>query len=169
MVGAEFEDRVRGHAIAEWVGRVPEDVPALIAGVHGDGIARLICTSLRRGGGRSPIEVDVSAALLTEGDQECFGFTLRARAEPTADSPQEARRSSLLRSIASIEAELGTTTPTPVLLERGRRLLEQYLAQVVLDRAGGDSTRAAVLMGLAEHELEQLRAGPSSADGPAST
>jgi hypothetical protein len=75
----------------------------------------------------------------------------------------------LLRSIASIEAELGTTTPTPVLLERGRRLLEQYLAQVVLDRAGGDSTRAAVLMGLAEHELEQLRAGPSSADGPAST
>jgi transcriptional regulator PpsR len=174
MVGAASEEAVHGRPIADWVGRIPEDVPALIAGVHGHGIARLVRTSLRRAPGtigahgaiRAPsapgaIDVDVSAALLTEGDQECFGFTLRLSAEHKPAAAPDARRTSLLRSLAAIESELGSDS-APELVARGRRLLDQYLAQVALERAAGDTARAASLLGVQEDDLVRLN-GESSA------
>lgn len=168
MAGAESEERVRARPIADWIGRIPEDVPALIAGVHGHGIARLVRTSLRRGAGRGEIDVDVWAALLTEGDQECFGFTVRACAEPKLATSHDARRAQLLRALAEIEAEAeaqwGLEASAPV-LERGRRLLDQYLANVALERAAGEFTRAAAMLGVAEEELVRLTQGAAASPG----
>lgn len=156
MVRADGEAEVRGRAIGDWIGRIPEDVPALIAGVHGHGIARLVCTSLRRGGAApDALDVDVSAALLTEGDQECFGFTVRVRPETRPEAVPGGRRARLMQSLADIEAELGGVG-SPVLLERGRLLLEQYLAQSALERGGGDPARAASLLGLSAAEFERI-------------
>jgi transcriptional regulator PpsR len=163
MVDAGSEDLLRGRPIADWVGRIPEDVPALIAGVHGHGIAQLVRTSLRRSGGQRAIDVDVSAALLTEGDQECFGFTLRACVEAPTVSAGDGRRARLLQALSALEAGLGST-PRADLLERGRQLLLQHLAQTALERCAGDLARTAALIGASEHELRSLlEAGDSGA------
>ena len=154
MVGASSEDAVRGRPIGEWVGRVADDVPSLIAGVHGHGIAQLVRTSFRRAAG--VVDADVSAALLTEGDQECFGFTVRLRPESARPTAQDTRRAGLLQGLAAIEAELGRA-PAAGLLAQGRQLLDQHLAEVALERTGGDTARAAALLGLPEDELRRLR------------
>jgi transcriptional regulator PpsR len=166
MVGASSEDAVRGRPIGEWVGRVADDVPSLIAGVHGHGIAQLVRTSFRRAAG--VVDADVSAALLTEGDQECFGFTVRLRPESARPTAQDTRRAGLLQGLAAIEAELGRT-PAAGLLAQGRRLLDQHLALVALERTGGDTARAAALLGLPEGELQQLRSEAAAFQAPGAT
>jgi hypothetical protein len=101
-------------------------------------------------------DVDVSAALLTEGDQESFGFTVRVCAEPKAAGLQSARRTDLLRSLTAIEADLGTEGGAG-LLSRGRLLLHGYLAEIALERSRGDTRRAAALLGFSDDEFARLR------------
>jgi hypothetical protein len=166
MAGETGEERLHGRPIGDWIGRIADDVPALVAGVHGHGIARLVRTSLRPTG-RAAVDVDVSAALLTEGDQECFGFTVRQRADPVPSVQGDARRTHLLASLAGIESDLGGLAATAA-LERGRRLLDQYLAQIALERNGGDMARAASALGLAPAELRTLLENPNRDEQPAS-
>jgi transcriptional regulator PpsR len=166
MVGAGSEDAVRGRPIGEWVGRIADDVPSLIAGVRGHGIAQLVRTSLRRAAGL--VDADVSAALLTEGDQECFGFTVRLRAESARPTAQDRRRAGLLQGLAALEAELGRVS-APDVRAQARRLLDRHLAQVALERTDGDAARAAAMLGLPEDELQRLRSEAAGFDAPVGT
>jgi transcriptional regulator PpsR len=157
MAGAGTEERVRGRSLADWLGRIDGDLAALIAGVHGHGLAQLVRTQLRRSGDRGAIDVDVSAALLTEGEQECFGFTLR-ESGGTATPPVDERRSRLLEALASLEASLDDrTVPRGELLTQAQQLMHGHLASIALERCGGDSTRAAELLGVDIDEIEALR------------
>jgi transcriptional regulator PpsR len=164
MAGAENEDRVRARPIADWVGRIADDVPALIAGVHGHGIAQLVRTELRRGSGLPAIDVDVTAALLTEGDQECFGFTLRACAAPAA-TPGTGLGPRLAAALTALEAGIDDATPTPGLLERAQRLVQEHLARHALERFAGDAARAAASLGLSPAEFARLREATAGASG----
>jgi transcriptional regulator PpsR len=154
LVGAASEEALHGRQIGDWIGRVKDDIPALIAGVHGHGIAQLVRTSLR--GTRGELDVDVSAALLTEGDQESFGFTVRLCSEPKAPGVQGALRAHLLRSLSAIESDLGTRA-SGSMLTRGRVLLNGYLAEIALERSGGNAGQAARLLGLSEVEFARVR------------
>jgi len=165
MAGADNEDLVRARPIADWVGRIAEDVPALIAGVHGHGIAQLVRTELRRGGSLPAIDVDVTAALLTEGDQECFGFTLRACAEPAA-APDTSPGSRLAAALTALEAGFDEALPSaPGLLARAQRLVQQHLVQHALECFAGDATRAAAALGLGTAEFLRLRDATADAPG----
>lgn len=76
LVGLSDEEDVSGRALMSWVSLTDQPLAALVAKVRRDGIARDIQSWVRRDGDE-PVPVDISAALLTEGDQECIGFTLR--------------------------------------------------------------------------------------------
>ncbi len=143
------EDDVRGRPIDGWVGRIESDVAALLAGAHQHGIAHLVRSSVRRRDGRN-LDVDVTAALLVDGEQECFGFTIRnseSRTEP---------RVALAQALAALDERIGEL-PLAELLAQSKRLIEQRLMHSAMARAQGDASAAATMLGIAvEHLLQGL-------------
>ena len=65
----------KGQPLMNWLHLADQPLTALIAKVRRDGIARHIASWVEHEAGPS-VQVEVSAALLTEGDQECIGFTI---------------------------------------------------------------------------------------------
>jgi transcriptional regulator PpsR len=154
------EDEARGRAIGEWLGRIDADVATLLAGAHQHGIAHLVRSSLRpRAGGH--IDVDITATLLAEGEQECFGFTIRPCA---AKAPLPAP---WLQAMSELDAGVGRLS-LPELMARAQRLTEQRFLAEAMSRAHGDVHAAAQLLGIGVDELAQCleRAGASGRDAP---
>ena len=102
-----------------WVSLHDQPLAALVAKVRRDGIARQVESWVKHRSAQ-PTPVDISASLLTEGDQECIGFTIRpvARASMAPTFGKDAGAALLLVLRAGVEA-LGT------------RLDERALADVV--------------------------------------
>ena len=143
LVGLTAEADVNGRPLMNWLSLPDQPLGALVAKVRRDGIARRVESWVSRSGVAST-PVDVSAALLTEGDQECIGFTIRPVVRtllaPVFDADAGDALSLVLR--AGIEA-LGT------------RLDEQALAVVVRE--------AAALLGMSPERLApQPRLGASA-------
>ncbi len=135
LVGMSGEADVKGRPLMYWLSLAEQPLAALVAKVRRDGIARRI-ESWTRHGATQATQLDISAALLTEGDQECIGFTIR----PVAGSPiaptihRDAGDALALVLRAGIEA-LGT------------RLDERALAAVIRE--------AAARLGLSTEYLSQ--------------
>jgi transcriptional regulator PpsR len=146
LIGVNGEADVKGRPLMNWLNLADQPLAALVAKVRRDGIARRIESWVRHGAAQAT-QVDISAALLTEGDQECIGFTIRPVARsavpPALDAEAGDALSRLLR--AGIEA-------------LGAQLDEQALAAVVRD--------AAALLGMSANDLSQrARMGaPAPAD-----
>jgi DNA-binding NtrC family response regulator len=135
-------------------------VATLLAGAHQHGIAHLVRSSLRRRDGL-PIDVDITATLLAEGEQECFGFTIRPCA---AKAPLPA---AWLQAMAELDASVGQRS-LPKLLASSQRLSEQRFVAEAMLRAQGDAHAAAQLLGIGIDELAQCleRAGAPGPDSP---
>ena len=135
LVGMGSESDLKGRPLMSWLSLQDPPLAALVARVRRDGIARRIESWVKHGSAK-PTPVDISAALLTEGDQECIGFTIRpvARASlaPTFDDDAGDALSLVLR--AGIEA-------------LGSRMDEQALAEVLRE--------AAALLGMSPERLAQ--------------
>ena len=130
-------------------------------GAHG--IAHLVRSSVRRSDG-ARIDVDVTGALLAEGEQECFGFTLRecgARAEP---------RDAWAQALATLDDSVGQV-PLAQLMAQSKRLIEQRFLSTALARTHGDKAAAAAMLGIALEQLLQTleREAPVQADTAASS
>ena len=157
LVQASDETTVRGRPIADWLGEAANDVPALLAGVHERGIARLSGAAVRSGA--EVTELQVSAALLADGDQACFGFTMRpdASARP---APAPGVGAELAQAITELAAGIGCETLDQLLLQ-AQRLTQRHLAQAALARSDGDAVAAAALLGTTPAELASMQAAPT--------
>lgn len=149
LVQAHDEAQVKGQPLMNWLSLVDEPLAALVAKVRRDGIARQVEAWVKRApASTSTTPIGISAALLTEGDQECIGFTLRpgvhAARPPGLD---DAAAAALLRVLrAGVEA-------------LGSRLPEHDLSTVVRDAAG--------LLGLsAEDCARRLRQSADTSTAP---
>lgn len=152
LAGTRTEDELRGRPLGDWLGRIDTDVAALLAGAHEHGIAHLVRSSLRRAGA-DPVDVDVTAAMLTEGEQECFGFTLRGL------EPQRAARAAWEQALRTLDESVGML-PLDELMTRSRTLLEQRFMAAALARTHGNAEAAASLLGIpVEKLLKALDAG----------
>lgn len=162
LLGGLGDEQTRGHALGEWLGRVNTDVSAVIAGAHQHGLAQLVRSSLRRSG-TTPIEVDVTVALLAEGEQECFGFTIRPCSAKT-EAP-----TGWVEAIAQLDDPQGPLSLAQRLAE-SRRLVEQRFAAEALALTQGDVDAAAALLNIAVAELLQAQSGSAaSVDSTAAT
>jgi transcriptional regulator PpsR len=85
LAGLGSEAQASGQPLMSWLGLADRPLAALVAKVRRDGIARHVESWVKRGAAPA-LAVEVSAALLTEGDQECIGFTVR-RSAPGATAP----------------------------------------------------------------------------------
>ena len=132
--------------------------------VRRDGIARRIESWAKPA--RSPAtRVEISAALLTEGDQECIGFTIH---RVSGEAPRQGDLADVLRAgIEQIALQLGTT-PLPDMLRQATALAERHFMQAAMQRAGGDVGAAASQLGIGRTSLvrRQRIADGASPSGP---
>ena len=145
LVHTASEDEVRGRAIGDWVGRIEADVAALLAGAHAHGIAHLVRSSLRRHDGVA-IDVDITGAMLAEGEQECFGFTIRP-CETRGDA-----NAAWLKSLLVLEERVGVLT-LPELMTQAQQMVEQRFVSLAMARTHGDVPAAAGVLGIAVEKL----------------
>ena len=159
LVHSASEDEVRGRPFGDWLGRIDADVSALLAGAHAHGLAHLVRSSLRRHDGAA-IDVDVSAAMLAEGEQECFGFTIRP-CEPAADA-----QAAWLKLLMALDDPVGESS-LATLMAQAQRMIEQRFVALAMDRHKGDATAAAAALGIAVEQLLRSTADGDAAPGTA--
>ncbi|MEO8280046.1 MAG: transcriptional regulator PpsR [Ideonella sp.] len=130
LAGLESESQVTGQPLMSWLGMTDQPLAALVSQVRRDGIARHVDSWVKRQSGAA-VAVEVAAALLTEGDQERIGFTIRP-----SDRTEQPSSGTLLRVFrAGISA-------------MGSRLSEEELAKAIRE--------AAALLGVTPKSLELL-------------
>ena len=148
---AGSESQVTGRSLADWLGRGAHDAAAILAEVRHHGIAPRIAAVFRGAQGRS-VDVEISAALLTEGDQECLGFTIR-RVAPRA--PGALRTATeLAHALEDLAAQVGRVG-LPELMHAASRLTERHLVRSALVSCGQDRAAAAQLLGITAAALSE--------------
>lgn len=159
----DSEAQVAGRSLADWVGGSGRDLASILSEVRRHGIASQVLTSFKGGQGRA-VEVELSAALLTEGDQECLGFTIRR---------VEARLSSDLlladelgAALEQLSARVGRVD-LPDLMREATHVAERHLIKAALARSANRRAAAAELLGVSVESLELRlsRLGLTGADG----
>jgi DNA-binding NtrC family response regulator len=98
-------------------------------------------------------DVSISAALLTEGDQESIGFTIHyvaPRPLPVQDTEH------LTQALDVLVARVGSAS-LPDLLEETVRMARQHFVRAALERCGQDRAAAAALLGITADQLVQVQ------------
>jgi transcriptional regulator PpsR len=144
LVNLTHETEVKGQMLMDWLGLADRPLVTLVPQVRRDGIARRV-ESWVKPVGSVAARVEISAALLTEGDQECIGFTIRRMA---GDTPRQSDLAGALRAgIEQITLQLGAM-PLPELLREATALAERHFMQAAMQRAGDDVGAAAGVLGI---------------------
>jgi transcriptional regulator PpsR len=144
LVRMNTEAAVKGRPLMDWIGVSDDQFANLLAQVRRQGIARRFESHLLSTDARMSA-VKLSAALLTEGDQECIGFTIHQEAQPAARA--EGGNDTLALAMEQLSARVGSS-PMPELLRLAAHLLERHFISVALDRTEGDAAAAAGLLGV---------------------
>ena len=152
LVQLGSEEEVRGHSIMDWLGMADRPLATLLPQVRRDGLARKIPSWIKVA--HAPVaKVDISAALLTEGDQECIGFTIH-RVEMVRDldrSPYE-----LNLAIQQLTRQIGDM-PLPALMRKAAEMAERHFVLTALAQSDNDMTSAATSLGISHENLVLLR------------
>ncbi len=159
------EAQLTGQPLMNWLRLAGWPLAALMAKVRRDGIARHVESWVVAGGSLlEPIEI--SAALLTEGDQECIGFTMRSIGRFEVDPPAADHLlggvplHSLQAGINELALHLGEQN-LDALVRAAAALAERHFAEVALHRHAGDIASAAAMLGLATERLQRTLRAPN--------
>jgi transcriptional regulator PpsR len=146
---ATHEQQLRGRLLSEVLGDPSRRLAALLADVRRLGIASQVRVPV--GSFSAPIELEISAALLDEGDQVSIGFTFRRHASPAEGFLRPA--ADLAGSIEALYAQLGRVT-LPELMQEVNHLAERHMVRSAMLRAKGHLGVAAEWLGLTPESLE---------------
>ena len=144
------DSAVEGARLDQWIGEPGRELGSLLAQARRQGMVSHAVTTLRPARGQ-PIEVDLSAALLVDADQEWIGFTIHRRAPHAAAAL--AGVDELVSGIERLTAQLGRVA-LPELLRQAAGLTERHLIAHTIDRARGDLDMAALLLGVSRTDLD---------------
>jgi transcriptional regulator PpsR len=160
---------VQGRTLAELLGDPQRDLVAAVTETRRMGI--FAQREIHVGHSGAPLlGLEVSAALLAEGDQECLGLTLR-RVATRAPAHLPPQVGALAEAIDRLSSQMGLAS-LPDLLQGITDLAERHLIEAALSKRNGDRQRAAEMLditptvlatrmrhlGIAEDDT--LRAGP---------
>lgn len=151
LLRAGDETALKGRLLGERAGLAPADIEALLGAARRHGLAHRAGLLLQVPGA-APARVDASAALLTEGDQECIGLMLQVT-DRAAEPPAKAAPLLTPLAVRLGSADLAT------LLREAQALAQQQLIDAALQRSGGDVDAAATLLGISTRSLKRRR-GP---------
>jgi transcriptional regulator PpsR len=149
VAGVADPGSTRGRDLAELLGDPHLRLPGLLHEARYRGIAeRRLCTVGRAD--VAMIDVEVSAALLAEGDQECLGLTLRRVDQRLAGLPPQVGE--LASAIDRLAVQVGVVPLTDLVRETSE-LAERHLIQAAMARADGNLLQVAALLGLTPEAL----------------
>jgi transcriptional regulator PpsR len=151
-VGQGDETQLSGRLLPELLGDTGGQWHALLARTRIQGIVSRATLEMRAAGS-APATVDVTTALMAEGEQERVGFTLRPATGSLRSTPQPADE--WLQGMAELTKLVGRI-PLPELLSEVGHLAEKHLIESAVMRAGGLAPVAAEMLGLTAEGL-QLR------------
>jgi transcriptional regulator PpsR len=144
------EEQVRGQALDRWVGRTGVELGVLIATLRQRGNVGLFVTMLRGEYGGST-EVEISAAMLSIGDDTVLAFAVRDIDRRLKAEPKSAALT-MPRSATEL-AELVGRTPLKAIVSETTDLIEQLCIQTALGMTGDNRASAALLLGLSRQSL----------------
>ncbi|MGJ7506191.1 transcriptional regulator PpsR [Variovorax sp. GT1P44] len=152
LVRLNREAEVKGLPIMDWLGMPDRPLAALLPQVRKDGLVRRIRSWIKVA--HAPVaRVEISAALLTEGDQECIGFTIHRTEEARDDERSPYEMNLALQRLAG---RVGRA-PLAELVAEAAVLAERHFIETALAQARDDETDAATLLGITPAELNLLR------------
>jgi len=159
LVELATETQVKGRPLMDWIGVSDSRLEELIVQVRREGVTRRIASQLLTANAQLS-EVEISAALLTEGDQESIGFTIHH----VAPRPSLVHAlDPLAVTIEGLTARLGSTSLHD-LLQETVQMARQHFVRAALQRCGQDRAAAALLLGITSDSLLQSQV-PSPAPG----
>lgn len=156
LVNLKTEAEAKGRELIDWLDSADYSPATLVPQVRREGIARRIPSCIQPAGAAA-MPVEISASLLTEGDRECIGFTIKPGA-PQAAPGDPALSDALRVSIERLGTQLGALELTE-LLQQASALAERHFPHLAIQRTGGDLDAAAALLGMSRHSLERRRTG----------
>jgi len=138
-----------GQSLLQLLGDARGALPAILAQARHLGIVdQQICTIGCNESAR--FDVEVSAALLAEGDQECMGLTLRRVDHRQTGLPPQVRQ--LASAIDRLAAQVGLM-PLADLMRETSDLAERHLLEEAIARNPGDLPQAAAMLGIRLEDL----------------
>lgn len=139
-MGTEAE--VKGRPLMDWIAVSDAQFADLLAQVRRQGITSRVASRLLSVDARVR-QVELSAALLTEGDQECIGFTMHLVTEPGGAGAAAA----LVVALEQLFAQVGSVA-MPELVKQAAALTERHLVALAMARTSGNPAAAAKLLGV---------------------
>lgn len=143
------ERHAKGRSIGEWIGRPGADLPMMLTVLKKHDTVRLISTAVRGEHGTTT-EVEVSAAMTSEGENDVIGFIIRDVTRRVAAGPQGAR--DLTRAVEQLTQLVGRVS-MPDLLRDTVELVERHYIEAALQLTHDNRTAAAEVLGLSRQSL----------------
>lgn len=149
LVQVPSEKQVRGESLGRWLGRTGVEMNVLISTLRQRGSVRLFPTTLRSDQG-TPSDVEISATMVTEGEQSFLGFTIRDVSRRLANDARAAKE--LPRSVGQL-SELVGRVPMKDIVGETTDLIEQLCIEAALDLTRDNRAAAAEMLGLSRQSL----------------
>lgn len=143
------EEQARGESLDRWLGRPGVDLSVLLANLRQHGTVRLFATTLRGEYGSSA-DVEISATAVVDGDEQCYGFTVR-NVSPRVVTDKPSGRE-LPRSVEQLAGLVGRVS-LKELVREATDVIERLCIEAALELTGDNRASAAEMLGLSRQSL----------------
>ncbi len=142
-------EHARGQSLARFLGRPGIDIDLIVAHLRENGSIRSFATVFR-GQLEATDEVEVSAVAVIDGEQPCFGFTIRTVGRRLRDDPATGR--DMPRSVEQLTELVGRVSLKEIVRE-STDLIERLCIEAALAYTGDNRASAAEVLGLSRQSL----------------
>lgn len=158
LVQMSSEGAVLGEKLSRWLSRPGADIAVLLATVRRHRYVRLFSTTVQ-GELQAEVEVEISAAGNAESQPRYIGLLIRDVSRRAKQGPAVAPGPTILTGGNTLLAALGVMaddlgqTSLPTLIKETVSLVEKHFIEAALERADGNRTATAELLGLSRQSL----------------
>jgi len=149
LVQLATEEQARNEPLERWLGRPGVDFNLLTAQLREHGALRLFATQLRGEYG-STSDVEICAVSVVDGEEPCFGFTIRDVGQRVIFDRQVSRDKP--RSVEQL-TELVGRVPLKDLVRESTDMIEKLCIEAALEITGDNRASAAEILGLSRQSL----------------
>ncbi len=149
LVQLAAEEQSRNEPLERWLGRPGVDFNLLTAQLREHGALRLFATQLRGEYG-STTDVEICAVSVVDGEEPCFGFTIRDVGQRVIFDRQVSRDKP--RSVEQL-TELVGRVPLKDLVRESTDMIEKLCIEAALEITGDNRASAAEILGLSRQSL----------------
>ena len=148
-IGQAEVNSVIGRSLADLLGDPDQTLASILGEARSQGLSELRQATLGLASA-SRFGVEISAALLAEGDQECIGLTLRRvdEREPAAKSKFD----ELAAALSRLASQLGQAS-LPELMLQISAIAERHVIKAALEQAQDEHLQAAQILGITVEDL----------------